>query len=153
MKNVLVVLATTVCLIQAALSAETMSVQVKKSFLKGTPSFLGKNITTLYYADQVKFISKREAWMQVSKDKKKGWLHGSVLTDKKIVLNRGSSKAISGVSSDEIILAGKGFNSQVEKKYRQSNPKLRFDLVDKMERYTVPLEIERAFAKNGKLNF
>lgn len=156
MKKLLVVLIAIVCLTQTAsftLSAETMSVQVKKEFLKSTPSFLGRNITTLHYGDKVRVLSEKEQWKQISIAKKKGWLHVSSLTDKRIVLNTGSTKAISGVSSDEIMLAGKGFNAQVEKKYRKNNPKLRFDLVDKMESYTVSAKKERTFAKYGKLNF
>lgn len=132
-------------------SAQMMSVQVKKSVLKDAPSFLAKNITTLSYGDQVTQIKQKGDWIQIDTTLKKGWLHASALTDRKVILRSGSQRASTTVSSNEVMLAGKGFNAQVESKYRQKNPQMRFDLVDKMERYPTSSEAERTFAQRGKL--
>lgn len=132
-------------------SAQILSVQVKKGFLKAAPSFLAKNIAVLAYGDRVTRLHQDGDWLKVTSSRAQGWMHTSALTDKKITLRSGSSRASTGVSSDEVMLAGKGFNAQVESEYRTKNPKLRFDLVDTMERYTVSPESERRFAEQGHL--
>lgn len=140
-------------IVSLPLNAKTLSIQVKKSVLKASPSFLGKNLITLTYGDKVSELDSKDDWIKVSTKSKKGWLHSSALTDKVVVLKNTSKKAISGVSSDEMVLAGKGFNKQVESKYRKDNPKMRFDSVDKMEKYSVSSQSQRAFAKSGKLKY
>jgi hypothetical protein len=129
-----------------------MSVQVKQTVLKSTPSFLGKNSGTLYYGDRVEATLKEGAWVKVRTVSKKGWLHTTTLSDKRIVLRNGSQQAARSVSSDEVMLVGKGFNAEVETKYRKDNPNMRFDLVDRMERYKVAPDTQRDFAHRGKLS-
>ena len=138
-------------LVQGVSAAGTMSVQIKKGVLKSLPSFLGQNVGTVTYGDRVTPLMRDGAWIKVLTPSQQGWLHETALTDKRIVLQSGSTRAASGVSSDEIMLAGKGFNSQVEAKYREENPKLRFDRVDAMEHYSVSPETERRFAERGRL--
>lgn len=133
--------------------AVTMSVQVKKEALRETPSFLSATLAILNYGDNVLSLNQKGDWMEVQSAKKKGWVHISALSTKEIILTAGATKARSGVSSNEVMMAGKGFNSQVESQYRQQNPTIQFDLVDEMERYSVPIKVQHAFAIDGKLNF
>jgi hypothetical protein len=64
------------------------------------------------------------------------------------------ARDLSQVSADtsDVILAGKGFNKEVEKEYRASDPSARFDLVDKVEQSSrvSPAEVAR-FRKAGGL--
>lgn len=145
------VLLFTLVLYVTALWGETMSVQIKSAALKSSPSFLGQTLMTLKYGDSVSSLSENGDWIEVKALSKKGWLHTSALTTKEITLSNGSKTAPSSVTSNEVMMAGKGFNAQVEKQYRQSNPALRFDLVDKMEKYSISADTQRQFAKTGEL--
>jgi hypothetical protein len=133
------------------LNAETMHVQIKVAALKNTPSFLGKTIQSLQYGESVTSIQKNGEWFEVKNASKQGWLHSSALTTKEIILSDLSKNAPENVSSNEVIMAGKGFNAQVESQYRDKNPKLRFDLVDAMEKYQITSDSQHQFVKNGKL--
>jgi len=132
-------------------SADTMNVQIKVAALKSTPSFLAQTITTLRYGDGVNTLQESGEWIEVKTSSKKGWLHTSALTTKEIILTNSPKTAPMNVSSNEVMMAGKGFNAQVETQYRHQNPSLRFDLVDKMEKYPVSWDTQRQFAKNGQL--
>jgi len=132
-------------------SAGTMNVQIKSAALKTTPSFLAQTIATLHYGDSVNTLQENGEWIEVKSSSKKGWLHTSALTAKEIILTSTSKTAPKNVSSNEVMMAGKGFNAQVENQYRHQNPSLRFDLVDKMEKYSVSSDTQRQFVKNGQL--
>ena len=55
--------------------AKTMSVQVKKCQLRNKPSFLGKIVINLNYADQVTVKQENKNWYEVVPVNKKngGW--------------------------------------------------------------------------------
>lgn len=65
-----------------------------------------------------------------------GYIHSSAVTEKKVRL--GSADAVGGsASAEEVTLAGKGFNSQVEKSYGAKNGAANFSAVNAMERRSV----------------
>ena len=128
-----------------------MSVQVKQSAIRELPSFLSSVTAMLNYGDHVTTLDKKGDWFEVKGAKKKGWMHASALNEKEVVLAVGATKAQKNVSSNELVMAGKGFSSQVESQYRAKNHTLRFDLVDKMEALNIPLNVQRSFAIDGQL--
>jgi SH3 domain-containing protein len=129
------------------------SVQVRESQLRKSPSFLGKIVTTVHYGDRLMILEDKASWIKVSANGTQGWLHNSAMTTREIVLNPNSGDLSRAANSDEIALAGKGFNKQVEEKFRQQNSHANFDLVDKMEGSTVSQEEIEAFLKAGNLQF
>lgn len=134
----------------AAFSA-TMSVQVKSAEIRSMPSFLGKIVGTANYTDPVTVVSSKGDWMQVTAGPVNGWVHSSALTKKKLKLEAGTGDANVAATGGELALAGKGFNKQVENQFRQKNPNLSFEWVDRMERMRVsPGEIDK-FLKDGQL--
>ena len=66
-----------------------------------------------------------------------GYLHSSAVTERKVKL--GSSDSVGGsASAEEVTLAGKGFNAQVEKSYGAKNgAAVNFAAVNAMERRSV----------------
>ena len=93
----------------------------------------------------------QKGWYPVTTaDGKSGWLHESALSRKPIVMRAGTSDAATGVSSDEVALAGKGFNEQVEKKLRTEG-KLDYSWVDRMSAFTVGADQIRQFRTQGNL--
>ena len=133
---------------------EMMSIQVKKSAVRSSPSFLGKIVTQLKYGDRVAVQNVKGSWYFIDspKGKTEGWMHSSALSVKKIVLNPGASDVEQAASSDEITLAGKGFNQQVENDFKSKNPKVDFTAINKMEKITVSQNQIQAFIKEGQLS-
>lgn len=113
--------------------AATMSVQVQNGRLLDRPNFFGKALATLSYGESLQTMSKQGAWVRVSRaNGQQGWVHDSALTSKRIVL-KGGSQARVAASQEEMALAGKGFNKQVEARYR-SQGRLDYATVDRMEK-------------------
>ena len=54
-------------------------------------------------------------------------------------------------SSEEIALAGKGFNQQVEQEYKKQNRNVDFSWVDKMEQIVIPQQEMQTFLQQGGL--
>ena len=137
-----------------AVGRSMMSVQVKTGQLRLTPSFLGKIVARLYYGDRIYVIEEKGSWLRVglSAGAAEGWIHASALTPKKIVLQAGAKDIETAASSDELALAGKGFNQQVESEFRAKNPNLDFTWIDKMEAFVVAENEMKQFLKNGGLS-
>ena len=137
------------------LNAEFLSVQVKKTVLRDKPSFLGKSIAKLSYADQVESAATQNDWSKVKtiKGESIGWVHSSALINKTIILSSRGKLTNSSVSQSEVLMAGKGFNKEVESAYKKKNAKLDFTLVNKIERANaVSAKRLISFAKDGKLS-
>lgn len=131
---------------------EQLSVQVRDGQVRNNPSFLGAIVATLHYGDRVSSLQTTNSWVEVAlPGGKKGWMHLSALTEKEIVLNANAEQVKQSASSNELALAGKGFNKQVEEQFRKQNSHANFAGVDAMESYRVSMqEIER-FLKEGGL--
>jgi uncharacterized protein YgiM (DUF1202 family) len=127
-----------------------MSVQIRKAELRDTPSFLGKIVAGLGYGDKVTVDRPQGAWMRVTASGQAGWIHSSALTTKTIVMKAGDG-AQTAASSGEMALAGKGFNSDVEAKFKASHKDINFAPVDRMEKIKVPTATLQAFATAGGL--
>jgi hypothetical protein len=134
-------------------SFPSMSVQVKKGDVRSTPSFLGKIVARLSYGDQVQVQGKKGSWMLVDLvDSGNGWIHTSALTRKNIVLRAGQTDVQQTADSDEIALAGKGFNEQVEGEFKAQNPNIDYTWIDKMENIVISRKQMLEFLQEGDLN-
>ena len=131
-----------------------MSVQVKQSPIRTAPSFMARIVATLSYGDRVDIVSTRGTWAQVfvSAGGVSGWVHTSALTRKKIVLKAGASDVSKTATSDELALAGKGFNKKVEGEFRARNRNLDYTWVDRMEKISVSNAGISKFLKAGEVS-
>jgi uncharacterized protein YgiM (DUF1202 family) len=128
----------------------TMNVQVKTGQVLATPSFLGKVVTKVNYGDQMQVLEQQGDWSKVTtSDGQSGWIHSSALTKKKIAMSAGGQNAQTGASGDELALAGKGFNSDVEADFKAKNRSVDFTWVDKMEKIKVQPDSMQQFLKAG----
>jgi len=132
---------------------ENLSVQVKESELRATPSFLGKIVAKVAYGDRVTVSETKGAWKKVSLKggSPQGWINSSALTAKKIVLQAGQTNVQTGATQNELALAGKGFNNQVESSYMAQNKKLDYNWVNKMETFKVTPDQMSAFLAKGEV--
>jgi hypothetical protein len=150
---------TGLCLLAAAALAAgagaaqptTMSVQVRQGAVRNTPSPIGSVVTTLAYGDRVEVLETKSAWFKVSSAKGSGWMHESALSRKKIVLSGGGTAAPTGASSEEMALASKGFNSDVEAQFKAQNKNVDFAAVDRMEQRKIADQEKARFIKDGAL--
>jgi uncharacterized protein YgiM (DUF1202 family) len=131
---------------------KTLSVQVKECQLRSKPTFLGGVITQLKYGDRVAVDHEQNDWVKVSPVKgNSGWVHVSALSEKEIILNPNSQDIKEAASNDEIALAGKGFNKQVEEKFKQDNQNMDFTWVDRMEQIVISNKARQDFISQGGL--
>jgi SH3-like domain-containing protein len=136
----------------AAEQPKRMSVNVKETQVRATPSFLGKVLGPLAYGDGVQVAETQKGWVKVKSADKglSGWVAESALTAKRVVLGTGQGSAEQGASSGEVALAGKGFNSQIEAENKQ-DASFDYATVDRMEKIAVAPEAVSAFVEEGKL--
>ena len=157
-----VCLAAVACFILASTAAfaadpSQMSVTVKETKVRATPSALGKIVGSLAYGDRVTVLDQPagapKSWRKISLSSKnlQGWVSLSALTEKEVVLKSGDQSVQQGASSGEVALAGKGFNEEVEKQYK-ADGKLDYTWVDRMEGYDPGPDRVAAFLKAGGLN-
>jgi len=131
-------------------ASQMMSVQVREGQVRERPSFLGKVVTDVEYGDRMTVLSSQGGWTKVRDgDGKTGWIHTSALTEKKVVLKAGDIDAETAASGEELALAGKGFNDEVEAEFRSGNPDVDYDWVDRMERMVVPVDEAVDFLADG----
>ena len=135
------------CALVTVALADRMSVQVQDGQVRATPSFLGSVVAKLPYGSSVEAQPAQNGWMQVQTPSgQQGWMSAASLTTKKIVMTAGAGGA-SGASSDELALAGKGFNSDVEKEFKKQNPNINFAAVDRMAKIKIaPQEMQQFLA-------
>ena len=133
-----------------AVTAKTMSVQVRKAELRDNPSVFGRVISSLSYGDKVTVGEQNGPWMKITSAGISGWIHNSALTTKTIVMKSGDG-AQTAASSDEVALAGKGFNPEVEAQFKANHKNIDFKWVDRMEKIVIPPAKMKAFAENGGL--
>ena len=137
-------------ILAASTGSRVMTVQVQKAQLRATPSFLGKVINEMPYRTQVDLIKEQGDWMQVrAASAAIGWVHKSAVTSKRIRMTSGSGDAATSASGDELALAGKGFNSDIEAQYKSRNKTADFAPVDAMKNIVIPPEESTKFLSDG----
>jgi len=131
--------------------AASMSVQVRNCKVRATPSQLGTVVATVDYGAVVQAGAPQNGWYPVTTaDGKTGWLHESALSKKPIAMRAGTSDAATGASSDEVALAGKGFNEKVEAKMK-ADGKLDYTWVDRMSAFQIGAGQIATFRAQGNL--
>jgi SH3-like domain-containing protein len=127
-----------------------MSVQVREGQIRSTPSFLAPIIGVVAYGEQVETLRQQGDWIDVkSAQTLRGWIHQSALTTKRVVLSAGGEAAPVAASGQEVALAGKGFNEDVESKYSRTHKEADYTWVDKMEQITITPKDMLSFLKEG----
>jgi hypothetical protein len=146
------VLFSVLCLLGiGALSAQskTMYVTAKTIEVKSSTTFFSDTLGTVSYGAPVSVLQEYGRWIKISSLDPpviSGWVAAASLTTKRIIVSAGTTSA----SANEIALAGKGFNQQVEDVYRQ-NGTLNYDAIDAIEALQIPNRQLFAFLQEGRL--
>lgn len=134
------------------LLAETVVVNVQTTALRKEPKFYAAVVAALKAGDRLELIASREGWLQVrTAAGAVGWVHDSAVGSKSFALAAVDKSLQTKASADEVALAGKGFDKQVEESYKARNANISFVWVDRMLKLkTTSVELER-FLREGKL--
>lgn len=127
-----------------------MSVQVQDGVLRQTPGAFGKPVAKLKYADMVEVLGANGSWYKVrGYGDAQGWLHQNSLTRKALTTSGAGGTAATRASSSEVALAGKGFNSDIEAKFKADNQTMDFQTIDAMERVKISEADSLKFLRDG----
>lgn len=133
-------------------AALKMSVQVRSSDVRDSPTFLGRSLGPVVYGEQVEVVGQQGNWMKVNASSgAKGWIHQSALTKKRIAFSSGGADVETEASGEELAIAGKGFNADVEKEFRLDHADIDFTWVDRMEQMKIPPQELMSFLAKGGL--
>lgn len=128
-------------------------VQVRNSKLRRDPEFWAPALADLTYGSVLTGLNggpSGKMWLKAKFGTVEGFVHISAISRRKIVFDANAITRAGGIDQSSIVLAGKGFNNQVENKFKASQG-LDFSPVDEIERLGVDGSEESEFIKNGKL--
>lgn len=131
--------------------AGTARVITEVNVIRKDCRFYAPVVGQLKHGDALDILSKEGDWLTVRFGAVEGCVHKSAIEKQAIAMPKLKGAGTGRASAEEVTLAGKGFNPQVESKYRSSNPNLRYDEVDRIESYVLPGGDFNQFVKNGGL--
>lgn len=132
-----------------AAAGKFVQVCVKTGQLRATPNPFGKILATPGYGERVEELETSGAWQRIRYGKTEGWMHSTLLTARTSALGAGRESVDSVASSEDLTLAGKGFNAQVEAAYRRNNRALDYATIDRMDRMVVSQPQMSRFLADG----
>jgi hypothetical protein len=143
-------------LVLAALAATAyaastrLTVTVEEAKIRRTKMFYAPAVATAHHGDTLEAGEHADGWYAVTFDGSAGFIHESAVSTKAGKAKAGKWTGSSEATAEEVTLAGKGFNEDVEKAYRKANKDLDFGLVDKMEKRQVSDKDMLSFMTAGK---
>lgn len=110
-------------------------------------------VAQLAYGDKVQVLETVDAWAKIADANGivLGWVHSSVLAQKRASLTAGDQQAQVSATSDELALAGKGFSSDIEASFRAEHKELDYQTIDAMEQVVISLKEMTTFLEEGEL--
>jgi uncharacterized protein YgiM (DUF1202 family) len=133
------------------LLAQTLTVKVQSTYVRKEPKFYSPPLATLSAGESVTQISSQDGWFKVRTSKGvEGWIHSQAVQSGKFTVAAMDQTLKTSATADEVALAGKGFNKQVEDEYK-SRKGINFGDVDRMLRIKIAPDELRRFLMEGKL--
>lgn len=149
----LALIATMAIVAVTALAArqKVMSVEVRDAKLRSAPTPISRVLATVGFTEKVTVLEEKGDWRRVQFGTTEGWMSKNSLSTKTLKLEAGGPATEMSVTSDEQGLAAKGFNSDVEKQFKERNKEADFTAVDRMEKIAVSDTQIEQFIKQGAL--
>lgn len=145
-------LACGILVLVTVLFAKTFVVKIQTTNLRKDPKFYAQTLAVLKTGESVEQIGTQNGWIQVKTSQGLiGWVHLSSVAEKKFSLSAIGQPLKTQASAGEVALAAKGFNKQVEEKYKANHPDISFVWVDKMLAIKIPSSQMEIFLERGKL--
>jgi hypothetical protein len=124
--------------------------------LYSRPDLASTPVAPLPRGAQVKVREQSGDWYRVDHEGKQGWVHRMAVRQAgpppaSLPGILGVGTPVRETKSDEVALAGKGFNPEVEAGYRQKHPEMKYGQVDEVEALQVDEARLGAFIQEGGL--
>ena len=132
--------------------AASVKVITQRATIRKDKRFFAPVVSKVPYGGTVEILKTEGDWLHVSYRNKRGWIHVREVQKKEFSLAALSTTRAEEATQDEVALAGKGFSPEVEKAFRDKNPKMQFRLVDQVESIKVSNRQIQAFIREGNLN-
>ncbi|GAB4483200.1 MAG: SH3 domain-containing protein [Thermodesulfovibrionales bacterium] len=132
-------------------SADTLSVVTKENAIRESCRFFAPVKVRVVYGDKLEVTGREGDWVRVRFKSASGCIHSAAVTGRTLKLTGSEGQTGTSATSDEVALAGKGFNPQVEAEYRRNHPELDFQKVNAVQSYRLSDEQVKSFIRNGGL--
>lgn len=133
-----------------SVAAETVQVTTRENAVRGECRFFAPVKLKVSLGDRLTVKGRKGDWYLVSAKGVNGCIHKSAVEERSFAAS-GRGAAAGGTAADEVSLAGKGFNPQVEAGYRKSNKNLNYAAVDEIVRIQVNEKSLESFIQQGGL--
>lgn len=137
------------CLVTSFVFAATVTVITQEGVIRKDKRFFAPAVIRVPYGSVIEQTAREGDWLRVSYQGKQGWIHFSAVQTQKLSPTTGGKAK--EASKDEVALAGKGFTPEVEKAFRDKNPKMRYDLVNQIQSTKTDDTRLQAFIQSGNL--
>ncbi|MBX7137228.1 MAG: SH3 domain-containing protein [Oligoflexia bacterium] len=137
----------------AASGSDTIFVQTRAAKLRGQPQMWGSAVSDLAYGDRLQVLDQGSdsGWLKVrTAGGAQGYIHSSAVSTKKVILSSRTGMQSNAADMSDVVLAGKGFNRQVEEEYARAQG-FDFSQVNKVEKIKVNSSELAQFVKAGRL--
>ena len=142
-------------LLGAGRKIETRRIQVRSAPVYARPSYLSPITRRLAWATPVGVVASNGSWRRIAAQGDSGWVQKTVLADKvETKPAAGTPGSTTGSEfSGEVLLAGKGFNEEVEGRDRHDHAEMErgYALLDSLARSMPEQEALVKFATAGRL--
>ncbi|TAN39240.1 MAG: hypothetical protein EPN25_12260 [Nitrospirae bacterium] len=153
MKDLLSILPVLLVLLSVAVSsAEQARIITKENALREDCRFFSPLKKKVRLNDLIEITSKEGDWLRAKHKGTAGCIHKSAVDEKNLDISGVSGSKSHSASGSEVALAGKGFNPQVEKTFKEKHPDLDFKAIDAIEASHPSDESIRKFISSGALN-
>jgi len=139
------------CFMTSVAFAATVKVITQEAVIRKDKRFFAPAVARVPYGTAIQQLERQGDWLRVSYQGSQGWVHISAVQEQKFSLSSLAGGQAQETSRDEVALAGKGFTPEVEKAFREKNPKMRYDLVDQVQSLNVDETALQAFLLSGNL--
>ena len=139
------------CFMTSVAFAATLKVITQEAVIRKDKRFFSPPVARAPFGSVVQQLGREGDWLRVSYQGNQGWVHISAVQEQKFQPSSLAGGQAQEASQDEVALAGKGFTPDVEKAFREKNPKMRYDLVDHVQFCKVDEAGLQAFIRAGNL--
>jgi len=134
-----------------AAAVATVKVITQEAMIRKDKRFFAPVVIRVPYGETIQELQRQGDWLRVNYRGKEGWIHISAVQEQKFRLSSLMGERAEEASREEVALAGKGFTPEVEKAFREKNPRMRYDLVDQVQSYKIEETQLQAFIRAGLL--
>ena len=143
---------------------DSLYVEVNSTKLRREPKHWSTPLASLNFGDKLEELAFQTGWFRVKSSKTgtaennpalrdgEGYVHESAVTARSVILKSGGSVTDIKPDESDIVLAGKGFNSDVESSYSKQDTPLNYAAVDTVVNKKIDARELEEFLRAGKLN-